>query len=267
MQELIFFLLTFITTVALFLVFPGPVNVVVVTAGLQNGMRGAFWSLAGANAASLVLIGVAGCLVYGAYQIDPKVFECVSVLGGGYFLFYAFGQSRDLLKKSTSAEPANNLKPLQSASVKAEAAQKTEIVLMYSEIFEQLPTQSQVDCGSFNLDINDIKGKHSNLWLFSKGFGIGISNPKDVIFFMSFFPPFVNQLMLKAEIDFISSLIGLTLIWTVLDYSILLSYAKVFQKLINEKVAKYIAWMGVFLFVCLGAWAVLGGIHALMMSK
>lgn len=225
MQELIFFLLTFITTVALFLVLPGPVNVVVVTAGLQNGMRGAFWSLAGANAASLVLIGVAGCLVYGAYQIDPKVFECVSVLGGGYLLFYAFGQSRDLLKKSVPVEVTNQI------------------------------------------NINDIKRKHSNLWLFSKGFGIGISNPKDVIFFMSFFPPFVNQLMLKAEIGFISSLIWLTLIWTVLDYTILLSYAKVFQKLINEKVATYIAWMGVFLFVCLGAWAVVGGIHAVVMSK
>jgi threonine/homoserine/homoserine lactone efflux protein len=209
----------------MFLVLPGPVNVLVVNASLQNGMRGAFWSLVGANAASLVLIGVAGALVYGAYRVNTIWFDSLSVFGGGYLLFYAFGQSRDLLKKSVSAEPTNQI------------------------------------------NINDIKRKHSNLWLFSKGFGIGISNPKDVIFFMSFFPPFVNQLMLKAEIGFISSLMLLTLIWMVLDYSILLSYAKVFQKLVNEKVAKYIAWFGVFLFVCLGAWAVVGGIHAVVMSK
>jgi hypothetical protein len=35
---------------------------------------------------------------------------------------------------------ALNLKPLKSTSVKAEAAQKKEIVLTYSEVFEQLPT-------------------------------------------------------------------------------------------------------------------------------
>jgi ribonuclease HII len=55
---------------------------------------------------------------------------------------------------------SHKLKALESASVKAEAVEKTEIVLTYSEIFEQLPTQNQADSRAFKPSHIIVDGVH-----------------------------------------------------------------------------------------------------------
>lgn len=55
---------------------------------------------------------------------------------------------------------------------------------------------------------------------FFNGFFLGISNPKDIIFFVAFFPQFIT-----VTPDLKLSLGVLTLIWMLADFVILLSYA------------------------------------------
>lgn len=55
---------------------------------------------------------------------------------------------------------------------------------------------------------------------FFNGFFLGVSNPKDIIFFVAFFPQFIT-----VTPDFKLSLGILTLVWMLADFVILLSYA------------------------------------------
>lgn len=56
--------------------------------------------------------------------------------------------------------------------------------------------------------------------LFRRGFTVGISNPKDLLFFAALFPNFINTSMPQA-----SQFALLALTWTVLDCSIMFCYA------------------------------------------
>ena len=60
--------------------------------------------------------------------------------------------------------------------------------------------------------------KHRTAFL--NGFAMGIANPKDIIFFIAFFPQFIT-----VTADFKLSLVVLTLVWIVADFVVLLSYA------------------------------------------
>ncbi|MDO4896048.1 MAG: LysE family translocator [Moraxella sp.] len=71
---------------------------------------------------------------------------------------------------------------------------------------------------------------------FKQGFLVGISNPKDVLFFMAFFPLFFN---VSNNIGI--AMIILTLIWVILDYGILSLYSMIFAKIKNQT---FIAWVG-----------------------
>ncbi len=64
---------------------------------------------------------------------------------------------------------------------------------------------------------------------FKRGYSVGVSNPKDIIFFAAFFPQFIN-----VTASSIKSLIILGLIWVVFDWLILLSYAAVVKKMISK---------------------------------
>lgn len=71
---------------------------------------------------------------------------------------------------------------------------------------------------------------------FRNGFFIGMSNPKDILFFIAFFPSFF-----AVSSDIHASMAILIIIWMILDYSILLFYSATFSKLTNEKMANLVS--------------------------
>lgn len=80
---------------------------------------------------------------------------------------------------------------------------------------------------------------------FKQGFLVGISNPKDIIFFASFFPQFVN-----ITPDMNLSLTMLTLTWIVLDFATLSVVYLSFQKLSKSRLySKLLAACGVILIL------------------
>lgn len=70
---------------------------------------------------------------------------------------------------------------------------------------------------------------------FMQGFWVGISNPKDILFFTAFFPTFF-----AISPSSVISMGLLTLVWVLLDYSILSLYAQIFTKIKNAVVINVI---------------------------
>lgn len=92
--------------------------------------------------------------------------------------------------------------------------------------------------------------KLSTIGYIKQGFLVGIANPKDILFFVGFFPLFFAV----ADDKLISAVI-LTLTWVVLDYGLLLLYAYLFAKIANDnfiKISMILSAVVLLLFACFG---------------
>ncbi|MFW2177582.1 MULTISPECIES: LysE family translocator [unclassified Moraxella] len=85
---------------------------------------------------------------------------------------------------------------------------------------------------------------------FKDGFLVGISNPKDVLFFIAFFPMFFGV----AE-DKLLAMGILVSIWVVLDYGILSVYSLLFSKVTNNKIANVINKLSGAVLACVAVYA------------
>lgn len=86
---------------------------------------------------------------------------------------------------------------------------------------------------------------------FWTGFAIGLSNPKDVLFFIAFFPTFMG-----VSSSLHVSMLVLVLIWVVLDYLILSGYALVFSRYLNNTVANVVSRLSGALLLCVALYSV-----------
>ena len=141
---------------------PGPVMILVASAGLKGGYRQSLLTIIGTNLASLVLITASILILKGMFSVNEALFLIIKVLGCLYIAYLGYGILKEVLSQQE----------------------------------HQLNTMlSPVDGG------------------LSKGFLVGISNPKDIIFFSSFFPQFIH---IHADIN--TSLVILVVTWIILDF-------------------------------------------------
>jgi len=96
-------------------------------------------------------------------------------------------------------------------------------------------------------------GKRSG---FGTGFMVGISNPKDILFFVSLFPQFIN-----ISDSVLLSLFILTAIWIVVDFSVLLSYIYLVRGDFGARYGNLISVLSSF-FILL--FAIAGGVMSAM---
>jgi threonine/homoserine/homoserine lactone efflux protein len=94
---------------------------------------------------------------------------------------------------------------------------------------------------------NRITKKH-----FRDGFLIGISNPKDILFFIAFFPTFLN---IYVDNQFTSMAI-LIVIWTIMDYSILSGYSFLFSKISNDRAVNVISKLSGIILLLVAIYAI-----------
>lgn len=85
-----------------------------------------------------------------------------------------------------------------------------------------------------NLSLKSLDQNKGKSWLRS-GFLIGISNPKDILFFIAFFPAFFNVTDNKT-----ASMFVLLTIWVILDYALLFLLSFFFTKVSKENTANKI---------------------------
>lgn len=181
-------LFAFIGSVVLFLSTPGPVTVMVVNNSTKQGFWAGFATIAGTNAASLILITVSFLVLYGVLAVSETLLTWLGLLGALYLLYFAVQVIKDSFHTQT-------------------------LTL----------TQAQ-------------QAKKSLLSYFKQGFLVGIGNPKDVLFFMAFFPLFFN---ISENITL--AILVLTLTWVLLDYAILSLYSVIFAKITHRG---FVAWTG-----------------------
>ncbi|MEB5477111.1 LysE family translocator [Acinetobacter pollinis] len=155
-------LLSYIITVVVMIAVPGPVMLLVASAGLKGGYVQALKTIFGTNTASLVLIVTSICILKGIFTLNMQFFILFKLLGCLYIAYLGYKTLKDA-KEIGNKEKIN-------------------------QIFPQ--------AGGFK-----------------KGFLVGISNPKDIIFFSAFFPQFVN-----VTSDINMSLMVLIVLWIILDF-------------------------------------------------
>ena len=156
-------LFLYVITVITMIAIPGPVAVLVTGAGLAGGARKALNTIAGTNAASLVLILLSALVVKGIFAVNETAFNVLKLAGACYIGWIGW----EILRESRADDQTG------------------------------LAVQPRV--GGF-----------------SKGFVMAISNPKDIIFFASFFPQFIG-----VTPDPNTSIALLTVLWIVLDFATL----------------------------------------------
>lgn len=182
---------------------PGPVMLLVASAGLNAGYSKALATIFGTNLASLVLIVVSVLVLKGILNIDPIWFNGVKILGCVYIAYLGFS----ILREARQAVPEGT---------------------------------STVNSGQTALSGG-----------FKQGFGVAISNPKDIVFFASFFPQFIGVLP-----DTNLSLSLLTLTWIVLDFVTLSLVYMGFNRLSGSRFyAQVLAACGVVL-VCVALYGI-----------
>ena len=182
----------YVVSVVIMIATPGPVMILVASAGLKGGYRKALQTIVGTNLASLVLIATSILILKGMFSVDETLFLVIKILGCLYIAYLGY----DILKEVFSSE--NDL---------------SETIL------------SPVDGG------------------LAKGFLVGISNPKDIIFFSSFFPQFID---IHSNMNI--RLTILVIAWIVLDFMTLSLVYLSFNKLSKSKIySKILGLCGVIL--------------------
>lgn len=158
---------------------PGPVMLLIASAGLKGGYQAALRTIFGTNFASLILIACSILSLKGVMSINQDWLNTIQVLGCLYIAYLGVDILREVFSKAAQA-----------------------------------PTLIQPMSAGFQ-----------------KGFLVGISNPKDIIFFASFFPQFVG---VSSNID--TSLMILTVTWIVLDFLTLSLVYLGFKRLSTSKI-------------------------------
>lgn len=184
-------LILYATTVIVMIAIPGPVMLLVASAGLKGGYAAALRTIFGTNFASLILIALSVLILKGLLSIEPWVFFSIKIAGCAYIAYLGYEILRDLYRGQD--ETMQQLKP--------------------------------VDGG------------------FKKGLMVGLSNPKDIIFFSSFFSQFIH---VHDNINI--SLLILIVTWIILDFLTLSIVYHVFNQLSKSSIYhKILATCGVLL--------------------
>jgi len=170
----------FIVSVVVLIATPGPVMILVASAGLKGGYKKALQTIFGTNFASLILIFISVLILKGFLSIDENYLKAIRVFGCLYIAYLGYSIIKEVIQ---APHPT---------AIQTVSAQN----------------------GGFN-----------------KGFLVGISNPKDIIFFSAFFPQFIS---ISPNINFSLSL--LTVTWIILDFLTLSLVYLFFRRLSQSSV-------------------------------
>ena len=174
----VFELALYCTAVVVMIATPGPVMLLVASAGLKGGYKQALKTIFGTNLASLVLIVLSVLILKGFLNIAEHWLNAIKILGCVYIAYLGFQILKEAIAQETETSP---------------------------------------------LQLKAVQGG------FKQGFLVGISNPKDIIFFASFFPQFIG---VTSDVDI--SLVLLTILWIILDFSTLSLVYLGFNKLLQS---------------------------------
>ena len=204
----------YIASVFLLIATPGPVIMLIIRNASLYGFKNALFTGIGTNAASLILIAISIAIILGLFSITESLLSIISAFGC-LFIFYLGASSFISNIKSGALKHLgknNNIEQNLDSKDSSPLAQNDKNLQNKDSKNNTDSTQSK-----------QLSLKHA----FLQGFSIAITNPKDILFFLAFFPQFLsisNYLTLSFTL--------LVILWIALDFSIIITYSLLLQKMI-----------------------------------
>ena len=220
---------------------PGPVVALV----LKNTLKGqnsktkstqALKTICGTNLGSLLLMGISIAVILGVAKVSETMLGIMSIVGCGFILYLGSSSLLGFFKQrkcGDSAQPCH--------------IERSEISYKDSK-FESNQSEDSLEKTTQN--------KYSP---FLQGLLLSLSNPKDILFFIAFFPQFLG---LAPSIPL--SLTILTLSWIALDFSLLLFISYISQKIQLERFETLIAPLSDIVLIMVGIFGIVYGFLSLM---
>ena len=219
---------------------PGPVVALV----LKNTLKGqdsktkstqALKTICGTNLGSLLLIAVSIAVILGVAKVSESLLGTMSIVGCGFILYLGSSSLLGFFKQrkcGDSAQPCH--------------IERSEISYKDSK-FESNQSEDSLEKTTQIL--------HTP---FLQGLLLSLSNPKDILFFIAFFPQFLgitHSLYLSLTI--------LTLSWIALDFSLLLLMSYISQKIQLERFETLIAPLSDIVLIMVGIFGIVYGVMSL----
>jgi leucine efflux protein len=163
----------YVTIAFLLVLTPGPATVYILSRGYQRGLAAGFVALAGCTAGDICLMSMAALGVAGLLHAYPLLFDIVRWAGAAYLIWLGL---KALWPKRQDRQTSITMDAgISGTSDSAAIAQ------------------------SANADSNRSLSR-----IFLAGFGVILINPKAILFFMAFFPLFVDPINNRGALTFVA---------------------------------------------------------------
>ena len=219
---------------------PGPVVALV----LKNTLKGqdskskstqALKTICGTNLGSLLLIAVSIAVILGVAKVSESMLGIMSIVGCGFILYLGSSSLLGFFKQrkcGDSAQPCH--------------IERSEISYKDSK-FESNQSEDSLEKTTQN--------KYSP---FLQGLLLSLSNPKDILFFIAFFPQFLG-----ITHSIYLSITVLTLSWIALDFSLLFIISYISQKIQLERFETLITKLSDIVLIMVGISGIVYGVMSL----
>ncbi|EPY8429996.1 LysE family translocator, partial [Citrobacter youngae] len=88
----------------------------------------------------------------------------------------------------------------------------------------------------------------------------GVSNPKDILFFVSFFPQFIT-----ITHNFATSMLILTLVWIIFDVAVLSFYIVIFKRWMPTRFVRYSVFISSLFLLAVAVFGIIYNTNAIRM--
>lgn len=207
-----------------------------------NSIKYALFTICGTNLGSLVLIAASIAVILGIAQFSSLALALLSLLGSCFILYLGASavvsdiRARSKIKRlgAKGADSENSIDLNTDLNVALNPAQK--LTPNHPKAASQTPRKC-----------------------FTQGLLLSLSNPKDILFFVAFFPQFMgvaDSLTLSVSI--------LSVLWIIFDFSLLLGIVCLFQRANLGRFQAYIAKTADFLLIIIGLCGIVYGLLSLL---
>lgn len=183
--------LVYISVISILIFSPGPSALLCISDGLKFGNKKTIPTILGGAIAALILMTISAVGLGAILAASETLFFIIKMIGAAYLIFLGYSAWR---------EGAISAKSLVDTDVSTDAKA------------ESTPGRKAKN--------------YSAYLLFRKGFMVGISNPKDLLFFIALFPSFMN-----ADLPQVQQYVVLATTWFLIDCTSMYMYAGIGSKI------------------------------------
>ena len=185
--------LVYISVISILIFSPGPSALLCISDGLKFGNKKTIPTILGGAIAALILMTISAVGLGAILAASETLFFIIKMIGAAYLIFLGCNAWKE-----------------GAISAKSLVETNTQVAIeVKSESTPEVKTTS-----------------YSGYLLLRKGFMVGISNPKDLLFFIALFPSFMN-----ADLPQIQQYVVLASTWFLIDCTSMYMYAGIGSKI------------------------------------